>query len=133
MSVGVKLLPSYFFLYRELLFIDLKVDAHNKQLKTVLNMKWHFLLALSDVNIFFMKISFYLFLLDCKIYFYFFFFFLLFAFYESQCLFFQNTFALTFIMKTFEGVKSQKIKKIVFFLPNSNKFAIQNNHSCNCS
>ena len=95
--------------------------------RNFLNMTWNFLLTSSYISIFYRKLNFYLFLLDCELYFIFFRFL---HFCKFQCPFNKNTFVLTFIIKNIlrqfglKGVKIHKIKKNVIF---SNKLAVQNN------
>ena len=99
-------------------------------LKSFLNTTWIFLLTSSYINIFWKKLSFYLFLLDSKLKFYFF---------VAFQLLYSNTFVLTFIMEIFyfilawTGLKIIKLKKKGFFLPTLDKSSMQNNplkHLC---
>ena len=123
--------PSYFFLDRELLFIDFKVGTHTKQLKKFQLMKS------SYISIFRRRLSFYLFLLDCNIYFYIFFAFGLFV--SSNVLSIRILLSLYLLWECFTwfwfdgGLQSIKFKKYVFFYPPQTNLQYKIIHSCSCT
>ena len=98
--------------------------------KNFLNKTWHFLPTSSYVSIFRKKLSFYLFLLDCKLYFYAFW---IFTNFNVSMSFLWEYFCLnihygnTLLHFSLEGAKYHKIKKKKFFLHTSHKSAIKNN------